>query len=82
MASQEGFMKAYTTSTKSSSSTTEKHESKISHQFQLNKKSEIFEAVRVKKDALCKKSCQTYFLKKLSFSSFFKLFVVNVQGFP
>ena len=66
MAPQEGFMKAYTISTKHSSSATEKHKNKISSQFQLNKKPVIFEAVRVKEDALCEKSCQTYFLKKSS----------------
>ena len=61
---QEGFMKAYIISTKPSWSAREKGENKISSHFQLNKKSVIFEAVRVEKDTLCEKSCQTYFLKK------------------
>ena len=56
-------MKAYTTSTKPSSNATEKHENKISCQFQSNKKPEVFEAVRVKEDELSENSCQTYFLK-------------------
>ena len=62
----QGFMKANTTSTKPSSNATEKGENKISRQFQLNKKPEMFEAVRVKEDALSEKSCQTNFLKKWS----------------
>ena len=56
-------MKAYTTSTKPSSKATEKHENKISGQFQSNKKPEVFEAVRVKEDELSENSCQKYFLK-------------------
>ena len=61
---QEGFMKAYTISTKPSSSARGKRENKISNHFQLNKKSVISEVVRVEEDILCEKSCQTDFLKK------------------
>ena len=61
---QEGFMKAYTISTKPSSSAREKRENKIESHFQLNKKPVISEAVRIEEDILCEKSCQTYFLKK------------------
>ena len=84
-------MKAYSISTKPSSSAREKCENKISSHFQLNKKpvifetvkvkedtSVIFEAVRVKEDTLCEKSCQTYFHKKWSVSSIFKHYAVNL----
>ena len=50
MAPQEGFMKAYSISTKPSSSAREKCENKISSHFQLNKKPVIFETVKVKED--------------------------------
>ena len=61
---QEGFTKAYTISTKLSSSAREKRENKISSHFQLNKKPVIFEAVRVEENVLFEKSYQTHFLKK------------------
>ena len=61
---QEGFMTAYSISTKPSSTIREKRENKISCHFQSNKKPVIFEAVRIEEDILCEKSCQTYFLKK------------------
>ena len=57
---QEGFMKAYTISTKPSSSASEKLKKKISCHFQLNKKPVTFDAVRVEEDTLCEKSCQTF----------------------
>ena len=75
---QEGFMKAYTISTKPSSSAREKRENKISSHFKLNKKPVNFEAVRVEENILFEKSYQTYFLKKWSASNFFKHFVVNL----
>ena len=75
---QEGFMKAYTISTKLSSSARETRENKISSHFQLNKKPVIFEAVRIEENILFEKSYQTYFLKKWSVSNFFKHFVINL----
>ena len=64
-------MTAYSTATKPFSRATEKRENKISRQFQLNEKPEIFETVRVKEDALCEKSCRTYFPKnEVFFSSY------------
>ena len=47
---KEGFMKAYTISTKLSSSVRKKSENEISSHFQQNKNPVIFEAVRVKED--------------------------------
>ena len=46
MALQEGFMKAYTISTKLSSTAREKRKNKISSHFQLKKQAVIFDTVR------------------------------------
>ena len=41
-----------------------KRKNKISSDFQLNKKSVIFKAVRIEEDTLCEMSCHIYYLKK------------------
>ena len=54
-------MKAYTISTKPSSSAREKRENKISSHFQLNKKPVIFEATRVEPGGMNNQGVQIYF---------------------
>ena len=70
MAPQEGSKKAYTISTKPSSSAREKRENKISSHLQMDKKLVIFEAVRVEEATLCEKSFTHIFSKNEVFVIF------------